>query len=287
MNRGLFSRLDADAPAIGGISKADDRIAICDVDLDTIVKALVDDEHRVQRLQLSDRVVWIKRYGTKKRTWWLRLHPLAAPLVPIPIFRPSPILKPMQMMEREVEKLRQFSVAGFPVPEIIYCSGKALVLSDIGETVERRLMQLGGIRSEMATKLLIECAAELGKSHSLGLCHGRPHPRDMFVSDHRIGFLDFEEDPSSVMPLPTAQARDIFLFLLQTVDDVIDLAEFQSKVLRAWKEHAPASALNELQRLARVVKPLFGPLRVADRFVNGKDLHRFAVTALLLSHLVS
>ncbi|HEY0122585.1 MAG TPA: serine/threonine protein phosphatase [Rhizobium sp.] len=286
MNHGPFSRLDLEAPPTAGMAKADDRISVCDADLDTIVKALVDDEHRVQRLQLSDRVVWIKRYGTKKRTWWLRLHRVAAPMVPIPIFRPSPILEPMQMKKREVEKLRQFSGAGFSVPEIICSSDKALILSDAGETVERRLKRLGGIRSGTVTKLLAECAGELGKAHSLGLCHGRPHPRDMFVSDNGIGFLDFEEDPASVMPLQVAQVRDIFLFLLQTVDDVVDLAEIQSEVLAAWRKHAPASALNELQRLVRVIKPLFGPLRVADRLVNGKDLHRFAVTAMLLSHLV-
>ena len=136
------------------------------------------------------------------------------------------------MIEREAAKMQEFSSAGFLVPQILYRSERGLVLSDAGETVEKRLRRLGGSRLHAARSLLVNCAAEVGKVHMLGLYHGRPHPRDMFVCGDRIGFLDFEEDPAAVMPLPVAQARDIFLLLLQTVDDVVDLPK--SKARCCW-----------------------------------------------------
>src|SRR5690606_39575859 len=64
--------------------------------------------------------------------------------------------------------------------------------------------------------MLVEMAGALGRVHARGLCHGRPHPRDLFrTADGRWGYLDFEEEPEASMPLAAAQAREVWLMFME------------------------------------------------------------------------
>ena len=252
-------------------------------DVAAVLKVLVGGSKRVERVELSDRSVWIKRQDAKVLPIWISLQGLVARLLRMPVLRPSPRLSPEAMQAREVERIRTFDAHGFPVPPLLYVSDRAMVLGDVRPTVQARMRDLKG-SPQQHDALLVESAAALGALHAAGLCHGRPHVRDLFIADERIGFFDFEEDPAAVMPLATAQARDIALFFLVVTSKSIAKDATSKAALRAWLSRAPAPARAELQRFGRMMGRILPLARLIGRVHMGSDLRRFIMATEFLMH---
>ncbi|WP_083531212.1 hypothetical protein [Pararhizobium antarcticum] len=260
---------------------------LSDGDIATMLAALAGGSLRVERVQLSDRIVWIKRYRGSGLRLGARLQGLVAALTRQPILRSSPLLTPEQAIDREVRQIAAFSRAGFLTPTIFYRSKTALILSHLGRPISKQMGMLAAADSDAHDELLVRCALELGHLHAAGLCHGRPHPRDFILDDGRFGFLDFEEEPAAVMPLAVAQARDVWLLFLQIASRCLK-PETPQRAYAAWKTVAPAEAETAL----RQVMPLFAGFLPLARFLlrlrRGHDLVRFiAATDFLASATAS
>lgn len=257
-----------------------------DADIAALMQALLTSDRRTQQLHLSVGSVWIKRQGTEKAPWSIKLQSILASALPYKFLKPSPILTPGAMMAREKRRMIEFEEKGFPVPEIIYSSKTAIVLADVGATVQRILGRELATRPVDHDALLIDCAAAIGDLHASGLCHGRPHVRDFFLRDGRIGFMDFEEEPQVVMPIETAQARDIWLLFLPLTMLAQNGTVTLDSAYHAWTSRAPKAAIAELRRLVRVLG-LFLPLaRLIGRVQMGSDLRRFIVATDYLKNAV-
>jgi tRNA A-37 threonylcarbamoyl transferase component Bud32 len=245
-----------------------------DEDVARVLRALVESDERVQRLQLPARTVWIKRQGSKILPVFVAIQRLAATVLRLTFLRPSPQLSPEAMQAREIARLRSFDAAGFPVPRIVYASSTAMVMADVGPTIGERLR---GVRNdpELHDALLVKVADALGRVHAAGLCHGRPHVRDFFLAADAVGFMDFEEDPASVMPLEVAQARDVLLYFLVVTSVALFPHQTCPASLDAWLRHAPASARRELRALVSVASRILPLARLIGRLHMGSDLRRF------------
>lgn len=257
---------------------------LTDKDIENLLAVLVAGAKRVQRVPLSKRIVWIKRYGTEKPPIWRFLQACVSRLAPFAFLRPSSYLPPQLMAEREIRRIKMFSELGFATPEVLYASKGALVLTDVGTTVQRRLGELKQLDPSAHDDLLVACAAELGRLHAAGLCHGRPYPRDMFFFGGRLGFMDFEEEPQSVMPLETAQARDIWLLFLQIATGARLGVKTRDRAYEAWSELAPPEAIAELRRLTRFLGGFLSIARLIGRVHMGSDLQRFIVATSYLMY---
>ncbi|TXH84512.1 MAG: serine/threonine protein phosphatase [Rhizobium sp.] len=253
-------------------------------DIETLLTVLVGGSRRVERVPLSARQVWIKRYGTEKPSVWRHLQTIFSRLLPVAFLRPCAYLAPKQMAEREIRRIETFKEQGIAVPEILYSSNGAIVLADAGITVQRRLGQLRDSDPAAHDDLMVACAAELGRLHAKGLCHGRPYPRDMFFAGNRLGFMDFEEDPQTVMPVAVAQARDIWLLFLQIATGARLGLATQNRAYEAWSAQAPAAARAELQRMIRFLGGFLFLARLIGRVHMGSDLQRFIVATSFLMH---
>ncbi len=272
-------RQDVDDKRQGAILVPD----INDSDIATLLAALAGGSVRVERVQLSDRSLWIKRYRDSGLRLGTRFQALAARITGRSILLPSPLLKPEAAIDREVRQITAFTRAGFLAPTIFYRSKTALVLSHLGLPISKQMSALKNDDPEAHDALLIRCAQELGNLHAAGLCHGRPHPRDFILDDGRFGFLDFEEEPAAVMPLPVAQARDVWLLFLQIASRCLK-PDTPQRAYAAWKNAAPA----EVEAALRQVMPLFAGFLPLARFLlrlrRGQDLIRFiAATDFLVS----
>lgn len=245
-----------------------------DDDIETMLAALAGGNRRVQRVVLSDRAVWIKRYMDRRFAPAHQALSLIARLGGMPGLRPSPHLDAAGMIERECRQIDAFRTHGFTVPEVLYRSRSALVLSDLGPSVGAQLVAMRQQDPDGHEALVERCGLELGRVHGAGLCHGRPHPRDFALPDGQFGFFDFEEDPAAVMPLAMAQARDVWLLLLDTTTRALS-ATTPIATLAAWRRFRPENAefaLAELvSRLARLLPVVHLMLRVR----TGRDLERF------------
>lgn len=252
-------------------------------DLASLPGLLAANAHlRIVPLIVGGRRVWVKRYDVERMPFGKVLHALASPLLPV-YLRSS--LRRQSGLERERRKMDRFRAAGFPVAAILFADKAVLVLSDVGESAQKRLGELRSMDAAAHDDLLVKLAQELGEAHRAGLCHGRPHPRDMFLQDERVGFLDFEEEPEAVMPLSMAQARDLWLLFLQ-LSSRAALPGTRMRAFAAWRAAAPAAVVPALAQLVGFFHRWMAPLRLLPENLLGKDaLYAVKATSFLKSAL--
>ncbi|MBG20809.1 MAG: serine/threonine protein phosphatase [Rhizobiales bacterium] len=234
--------------------------------------------------EANDGVFWVKRFGIEEQRFAQRAHAALSPLIPVAALRSAALPDPAAQLDREVRKLNAFASAGIPVPRIVLKGDRALVLSDTGTDAHRRLLTLMAAgETELAEELVLRIAASLGAVHTAGLCHGRPHPRDMFVAaDGRIGYYDFEEEPEARMPLADAQARDVWLLFMQ-ICATPPKPDTPDKALAAYCETAPASILPRVGPVIAPFKPFLPLVSFFEHRGLGKDGKRFLNATRFLS----
>ena len=177
---------------------------------------------RIVRGCVGGCTVWVKRYDTRRRPVGKLLHEAISPLLTSAVLKASPHVDADGLAKREERKIEAFRAAGFHTPKVLFRKGPVLVLSHEGGSLEGLLNELRRSNAVAHDRLLIKSAEVLAQLHDAGLCHGRPHKRDLLVKDGTWVFLDFEEEPEAVMPLSAAQARDVWLFFFQITHAAID-----------------------------------------------------------------
>lgn len=201
---------------------------------------------RVQRLQLDGRTVWRKQYSAQARhgrlallRWVARRIDSAALLPPVPLDADAACATERGMIER-------LHALGALVPEIIQAHPRELVLSDIGPTLA---VACRGTQSTIERETLLAAGfAALSDLHARGGYLAQAFSRNLTVFDGRVGFIDLEQDPVTIMPIAAAQARDTLFYVYSTtrfLDD--DPARYQ-RLLAAHLADAPADARGELSR---------------------------------------
>lgn len=229
---------------------------------------------RISSAHLDGGRVWIKRFDAEAHPVAKRLHAFVSPLVPLPFLRASSKLGPAGQVEREVRKMAAFRAAGFPTPKVLFRSQTALVFSEVAPVGEHELKRLRARDAQRHDALLADMACALGRAHARGLCHGRPHPRDMFLRGAKWGFFDFEEEPEAVMPLASAQARDAWLLFMQVAGRTI-LEDSDMHAFERYRASAPPEivpALRSIVGFFSLFVPVLKPLRLAGLGKDGKRL---------------
>ncbi|UUP17628.1 hypothetical protein NTH_02098 [Nitratireductor thuwali] len=233
--------------------------------LEDLLRLLVlGQQQRISSADLDGRRVWIKRYDAEPTPLSGRIHAVLSPLIPVYALRASPKASAAQMVEREVRKMKVFREAGFETPQVLHSAAAIMVLSDQARIVQHELDRLRLVDTLRHDRLLIEAAAVLGRAHSRGLCHGRPHPRDMFIAEGGWGFVDFEEEPEASMPLCAAQARDVWLLFLQISTQALQ-PETEDRALAAYRAEAPSGSLIGLKSIINVLSPLLPVLSLVEK----------------------
>ena len=250
----------------------------------TLFQTVMWSKPRIQKLQLPSANVWLKRQGVEKPIVWRKLQRVAAKLLPYAFMRPAPILDAEGMNQREVRAAQKFANSGFPVPELIYCGPRMVLLGDVGPTVAELLSTIRTSDPETHEELIIRSVEALGNVHAAGLCHGRPHLRDFFLKGEEVGFLDFEERPEDVMSLETAQARDLWLLFLTTSTMSLDLQNTFERAYKAWSLRAPIGAQQELRQMIAVLGRFLPIVRLIGRVRMGSDLRRFILATEFLKN---
>ena len=267
--------------------KVDTDDALSSEAVEEVVRLLVAaPRRRLSSAVIDGRSVWIKRFDTENVPLAKRLHGWISPLLPAAILRASPALSADGLAAREAGKAEAFQAAGFPTPAILWRSKSVLVLSEVTRIGEPLLARLrDGARDgarDGHEELLVGMADALGRAHAAGLCHGRPHPRDMFLRDDgEWGFLDFEEEPEAAMPLAAAQARDVWLMFMQIAARALG-EETTARAFAAWRKQAPAQILPELRKLVGVFSLLVPGLKALRPLGLGKDGQRLLQATIFL-----
>ena len=249
-------------------------------DIDAYLDALP--RQRITRGKIGSRTVWIKRYDAVRRPFGKLLHETISPLLPHAVQKASPRVDPHGLADREFRKISAFDAAGFHVPEVLFRRDAILVLSDEGQTLEGLLDDLRTSDVARHDRLLIESAVLLAKAHAAGLCHGRPHKRDILLNQGVWGFIDFEEEPEAVMPLAAAQARDVWLLFFQITHAALN-PETAKLAFAAYRQGAPGQVLDSLNKLVGPFRRAMPLVRLFLKLRPGGDIERLRKVTDLLS----
>lgn len=230
---------------------------------------------RIRKLEAGGKTYWIKSYKQEKRSYGKLAHAWLAKIVRKPIYRPMPTGTAKDTMQAELNKLRAFSRAGFKTPDIVFEHDLWAVFSHEGETLETDLAKLLKAVPDEHDMLLCQWARIMGKVHGAGLCHGRPHVRDIILNRGKWIFLDFEEIPEQVMEIETAQARDALL-MFHLLASRIQNAKFLGKAMMLYKEEAPAKTIKALRQAVDELEWMAKCAEAVVRVKQWKDVVRFA-----------
>lgn len=238
---------------------------------------------RVERRVGADgSVSFLKRFDMEPPSPAMRLHVRLSRHLPPGPWSASPLLEGAALADREQRKRRAFEAAGQPVPRVLHEDRTSVETADCGPSLEMRLRAHAKAGEREAHEaLLVRAARALGLLHRAGLCHGRPHPRDMALRGEEVVWFDLEEEPEAAMPLVDAQARDLWLLFLQICGRALDGAT-PALALNSYRAAAGTTSLRALRRPMRILRPLLPPLRMAARVHAGSDLRRLLLACAFL-----
>jgi tRNA A-37 threonylcarbamoyl transferase component Bud32 len=214
----------------------------------------------VERIDHAGRPAWRKRHaGTERRFRLAALRLLARAGGLTPLLPPRP-QSAAEACRTEQAMIARLSALGATVPEVLAVGDTELVLSDLGPTLAQACR-----RSDAAGRraLLARGFAALADLHTRGGHASQAFARNLVVDGPRIGFIDLEEDPATVMPLAAAQARDLLLFVHSTAR-FLPAADYAA-LLDAQLAREPVAVVAQVRRVARRLGWLAWPAALAGR----------------------
>lgn len=203
----------------------------------------------VRRVEADGRVAWRKTYsdgGTRRRIavlrWVARRLGADSLLAPIP-------LGPAEACRTEQEMIRRLAAQGANVPRILYAGDTELLLGDLGPTLSQACRDETN-PSARAALVALGLSALLAV-HQRGGYLSQAFARNMTLRDGRIGFIDLEEDPGTMMRLAAAQARDVIFYAHSTARFLADQPGVHAGMLSAHLAREAPAVRAEVQRTAR------------------------------------
>lgn len=203
---------------------------------------------RVRRESWQGQVAWRKTYadgGHRRRIaalrWVARRLGANALLAPMP-------LSPELACRTEQAMINRLAALGANVPPLLAVSDRELLLGDLGPTLAMvcRAEPDAGKRRDLV-QLGLDALAEL---HARGGYLSQAFARNLTVRDGRIGFIDLEEDPGTMMSLPAAQARDVLFYAHSTARFLSGQVGEHVRLLQAHLARETPEVRDEVARVA-------------------------------------
>lgn len=158
--------------------------------------------------------VWVRQAGARNSAWRYHLLKIAQQISGIHMLQPVPNLGGIPSLQTEAARLQALATAGVQVPAILAQQPNALMISHIGEhNLENEWKQHKHQPEILLQRWQLGLNA-IADVHKRKQYLSETFARNMiYVNQHSIGFIDFEDDPLSVMPLPHCHARDWLCYL--------------------------------------------------------------------------
>lgn len=222
----------------------------------------------VRRVEAGGHVAWRKTYadgGTRRRIaslrWLARRLGANALLAPIP-------LGPAEACRTEQAMIRRLSALGANVPAILHAGDTELLLADLGPTLSQTCRD--ETNAEARAALVALGLSALLDLHHRGGYLSQAFARNMTLRDGRIGFIDLEEDPATMMSLHAAQARDVIFYAHSTARFLADRPGAHARLVSEHlAKEAPAvrAEVSHTARRLAVLAPVARPFGARARGV--------------------
>ncbi len=179
--------------------------------------------HSVASYPLDGEQVWLKKAGPRHGMARYRLLGALAQLARLPVLRPVPNLGGSAAIATEAQRLRDLATRGLRVPAVLALQPGGLLLRHLGQPGQPTPSLAEEIESAISAGPAAQQALwwqglqAIGEVHARGTSLSQAFARNLVrCPDGVIGYIDFEDDPASVLPLAHCQARDALCYVHST-----------------------------------------------------------------------
>ena len=172
---------------------------------------------------LNGEQVWLKKAGPRHGMARYRVLGALAMAARLPVLRPVPNLGGSAAIAIEAQRLRDLAARGLRVPAVLAVQSDGLLLRHLGQPGQ----PTPSLAEEIETAIPAGAAAQqalwwqglqaIGLVHASGTSLSQAFARNLVrCPDGVVGYIDFEDDPASALPLAHCQARDALCYVHST-----------------------------------------------------------------------
>ncbi len=185
-------------------------------DVNVIERSQFWQTQRLDVIQTSIGPVLVKAQRQQRHPIRYAMLSGLAYLFNLPMIKAAPAPGGAVAQNTEVLRLRALREAGVQVPAVLHSAAQWFAI----EYVDAPNL-LESLQSDVAMperlRIWLQGAKAIGHVHSRGQALSQAFARNCLWYHGQTWFIDFEDDPASVMPLEHAQARDWLAYLHSTV----------------------------------------------------------------------
>ncbi len=168
----------------------------------------------------NQEAVWVRRADSHNAMWPYYLLGGMTKLLGADALKPVPSLGGVTAIKNESAALKRLAKHNILAPTLLAQTEQALMmsnLSDIDNLMEALLKAQRSNNNELLLKYWEQGAIAITEVHKKGQYLSQCFARNMMVCpDDKIGFIDFEDEPSEVLTLAQCQTRDWLCYLHST-----------------------------------------------------------------------
>jgi len=185
-------------------------------DVDVIARSQFWLKQRLDVIHTSIGPVLVKAQRQQRHPIRYALLSALAFLLKLPMIKAAPAPGGADAQNIEVLRLRALRNAGVQVPAVLHTAPEWFAIEYVDAP---NLLSSLQREAPMPERLAIwlQGAKAIGHVHWRGQCLSQAFARNCLWYHGQTWFIDFEDDPASVMPLEHAQARDWLAYLHSTV----------------------------------------------------------------------
>jgi tRNA A-37 threonylcarbamoyl transferase component Bud32 len=175
------------------------------------------ERERVQFVECSVGRVVVKGQRVARGAWRFALLNGLARLLRLPMLRAAPAPGGKAQQATEVARLKALAAAGVPVPKLWWVASDRFAMGYIAQWSLSHEWHANQSSAQQQLALWQSGARALADVHQKGQALSQAFARNFLWHREQVWFIDFEDDPLSVMGLEDAQARDWLAYLHSSV----------------------------------------------------------------------
>ncbi|ASK26408.1 BUD32 family EKC/KEOPS complex subunit [Neisseria chenwenguii] len=221
------------------------------------------------------RIVWVRKAGAHNAAWKYTLMGMVTKPLHLGALKPVPSLGGVRALDIEVRRLKDLASRGINVPALLLRRPDAIMISGLeGRQLDSRIEKEAEEGRLNAWRAGLAAIADV---HAKGGYLSQAFARNMLVSDGKIGFIDFEDDPGEFLSDTECQTRD-WLCYLHSTSLTLRKQHLLGEAAAYWGKMLADMPPEVRDTVVRTVKPIRW-MHVLKRRFWGRDTLRLAALA--------
>ena len=245
----------------------------------------IDSNERIEAIKSqTGQKYWLKKSAPARGYFRYMALNIFSKLLRTPLLKAVPQKGGQIALDLEIQRIEMLKSKGVEVPEIATVGPGWILLNDLGVSIIDD-MKTNRKDQQRIRKLFSICLKAIKKLHNADQYMSQGFVRNMLMVEEdngTVGFIDFEDDPLTVMNLQQAQARDLMLFINSTARFFVKDSEYFKQEIHAFmdghNEKVIASIKNTNNKMLWITKLPF-------QKALGHDYQKLKVGILALAEI--